>query len=77
MAKTITVKVLKDIGKFKAGLTVRVPENDRVWGTYWRRRLKDADVDGCCELVIDKPHSKKKSLDKQHNSSAQTADQES
>ena len=77
MSKTFLVKVLKDIGKFKAGLTVRVEHHDHVWGIYWRRRLKDAEIDGCCELVIDKPSPKKKSLDNPENSSTKKADKES
>jgi len=70
MAKIYTVRVLKDLGEFKTGAKVRVNDNDRVWGHYWRRRLKDAATDGCCELVPEKtpkPTKKAKALEDSHD----------
>lgn len=48
---TVKIKVNKDLGLFKAGDVVRLVKIDQ----YWRRRLKDAETDNCCELVNDKP----------------------
>ena len=48
------VKVKKDLGQFKKDQIVKVIKGDTVWGPYWRRRLKDAKTDGCCELVVSK-----------------------
>ena len=79
MSKEYYVKVLKDIGAFKKGLIVKVNDNDRVWGHYWRRRLKDAERDGCCEKVVAKATSKSinKGTDKQQSSLPKSADKES
>jgi len=44
----ITIKVNKRLGReFPAGKIVRVPELNH----FWRRRLKDAERDGCCEVI--------------------------
>ena len=50
----MTVRVNTDLGKFKKDQIVKVFKGDTEWGPYWRRRLKDAKTDGCCELVVEK-----------------------
>ena len=55
--KTIRIKVLKDMANNLAGDIVSVPADDE--GTpkdfFWQRRLKDAKIDGCCEIVKKRP----------------------
>jgi hypothetical protein len=56
----IKIKVNKPIGEHKIGSIVDVAADDE--GTpldlHWRRRLKDAEFDSCCEVV--KPAAKQK-----------------
>ncbi len=58
--KTIRIKILKDMADSKTGDIVRVPADDK--GTpidfFWQRRLKDAKIDGCCEIVKERPSFK-------------------
>lgn len=53
---TIRIKVnAGSLPNFRQGEVVVVPSDDE--GTpldqYWRRRLKDAKVDNCCEVVTE------------------------
>ena len=62
MIKDYEVKVLKlnaPLRGREAGDTVRVKtdKNGTPLDSYWRRRLKDAEIDGCVEFV--KPAAKK------------------
>jgi len=54
----IQINVKKNLGKFKVGDIITVPTDEA--GTpldpFWRRRLKDAAIDGCCEIA--KPAAK-------------------
>ena len=50
----MTVLIKKELGEFKEGQIVKVIKGDTKWGPYWRRRLKDAKTDNCCELVAEK-----------------------
>lgn len=48
----IKVKVLKDIPGHKAGKTVKVNVNNGIpVDHFWRRRLQDAKLDQCVEIV--------------------------
>jgi hypothetical protein len=54
------LKINKPLGKYKAGAVVKVrctddgiPED-----VYWRRRLKDSNIDQCVEWVKNKPATK-------------------
>lgn len=56
----LNIHINKTFGPYKEGQTVRVecdaegvPKDQ-----YWRRRLKDAQHDGCCEVV--KPEAPKR-----------------
>ena len=61
MAKqeTITIRVLTNLGKYKEGQLVRVfvGKSGQPKDQFWRKRLRDAAKDGCCEIV--KPEKKK------------------
>ncbi len=50
---TIDIRILKPIEGYSPPAIVRVASK---WGVpkarNWRRRLKDAETDGCCEIVI-------------------------
>lgn len=59
LTKPIEIKVLKNLGDYKAGDLIKVPADGdgAPFDSFWRRRLKDAEQDGCCEIV--KPAVKK------------------
>jgi hypothetical protein len=59
IVKHIEIKMLKDMGIHKAGDLIKAPahEDGTPLDVFWRRRLKDAEQDGCCEIV--KPAVKK------------------
>jgi nucleotidyltransferase/DNA polymerase involved in DNA repair len=59
ITKPIEIRVLKNLGNYKAGDLVKatVDENGKPLDKFWRQRLKDAKRDGCCEIV--KPAVKK------------------
>lgn len=60
----IKMKCNQNLGRFKEGQVVQIQANDKgvPVDKFWRNRLRDAEVDGCCEIVKeDKKVSKKKS----------------
>ena len=56
MSATIQIKV-NGVPGHLPGSVITLPADDH--GTpldeYWRRRLKDAKTDGCCEVVVPVP----------------------
>lgn len=63
------IKVKTTLGDIaKAGETITTPDVGGVpTSQYWRRRLKESEIDGCCEVVKEsksKPSSKEKAPDK-------------
>lgn len=50
--KNIKVKINKQILSHKPGSEVRVlvDENDTPIESFWRRRFKDSETDGCLEI---------------------------
>jgi hypothetical protein len=52
--KPIEIKILKDMGQYKAGDLIRVTadEDGVPLDQFWRRRLKDSKDDSCCEIVM-------------------------
>lgn len=52
----INIRINKPFGGYAEGRTVKVEVDDT--GTPldagWRRRLKDAALDGCCEIVAER-----------------------
>ena len=54
MSKYIEIKANKSLGVVAAGKVIKVlADDDGVpLQTFWRRRLKDAEVDNCCEIVV-------------------------
>lgn len=58
---TIKIRVLKGLGKYKIGTTVTVncDKAGSPMAKFWRKRLKDAKTDSCCEVyVTPKPENK-------------------
>ena len=55
--KTVDIKVNHGIAGRKAGeiVKVEVQSNGSPKDLFWRRRLRDAEIDGCVELVKDEP----------------------
>ena len=55
------IKVLKDLGEYKAGetVTIEVFDNGDPKSNFWRRRLRDSSIDNCVEFVEDKKPEKK------------------
>jgi len=55
MTKTVKIKVNKTLMNFAAGSVVTLPvdHNGVPFAAFWRRRLKDAETDNCCEIVQD------------------------
>lgn len=53
MSKLIEIKINMFMPHYEVGQVIRVATDDD--GTpldvFWRRRLKDAKIDGCCEVV--------------------------
>lgn len=49
------IKILKDFDGFTKGSTVIAKEVNGIPAElYWRNRLKDAEIDGCAEIVKSK-----------------------
>lgn len=46
--------------KANAVITVDADENGKPLDNYWRRRLRDAKIDNCCEIVVPEPKKTKK-----------------
>lgn len=55
--RTIEIRVKHGIAGRESGEVVKVEarENGDPEDLFWRRRLRDARVDGCCEVVEDEP----------------------
>ena len=53
MGRFIEVQVLKSFGRYSAGAVVKiaVDGDGQPLDIMWRRRLKDAQTDGCCAVV--------------------------
>jgi hypothetical protein len=51
--KKVSLKLNKDLGGKKAGtiLALEIDANKVIVDRYWRRRLEDAAIDGCVEIV--------------------------
>ena len=51
--KKICLKLNADLGGKKKGtvLTLEIDSNKVIKEQYWRRRLEDAALDGCVEIV--------------------------
>jgi hypothetical protein len=51
--KKISLKLNADLGGKKKGatITVEIDSNKVIIDRYWRRRLEDAALDGCVEVV--------------------------
>lgn len=58
----IFIKVNKALGQYEAGSVVRIEAlaNGQPKSSYWRRRLKDAKLDNCCEICTD-PRARRES----------------
>lgn len=76
LGKFMTVHINKTVDGFAAGQDVRVEIDG--YGTpispMWRRRLKDAEIDGCCEVVSDAGHAKTRKTRKRDKSATPSAE---
>lgn len=55
MSDVIKIRVLGCIPPYKPGdvVVVEADENGTSLDLHWRRRCRDAEIDGCCEVVVD------------------------
>ena len=60
MADIKKIKVNKPLKTFKAGQVIEVDFDNYKDRIYWKRRLEDAKIDKCCEVVKEKNQSNKK-----------------
>ena len=62
MKKKISLKLNADLGDKKKGttITVEIDSNKVIIDRYWRRRLEDAAIDGCVEVVKNETRGDKK-----------------
>lgn len=44
------VRINKEIGGYKPNTIIYISENDEK-AQYWHRRLQDAKIDNCCEII--------------------------
>ena len=51
MADIKKIKVNKPLKTFKAGQVIEVDFDNYKDRIYWKRRLEDAKIDRCCELI--------------------------
>jgi hypothetical protein len=58
--KKISLKLNTDLNGKKAGdvITVEIDANKVITDRYWRRRLADASIDNCVEVVKQETKSK-------------------
>ena len=48
------IKLNKDLNGYKAGDVIILEEKEYSEKIYWLRRLEDAKIDKCCEVVKEK-----------------------
>lgn len=54
------IKVNMNLGDHNKGDIVKVEARDGVpTSPFWRKRLRDAKIDGCCEIVQPRKSTKK------------------
>ena len=53
MADIKKIKVNKPLKTFKAGQVIEVDFDNYKDRIYWKRRLEDAKIDRCCELIVE------------------------
>ena len=58
----IVICIHKNLGTAEAGTEVRVnaDENGIPLNAFWRKRLRDSNIDGCCSLKANTPEKTKK-----------------
>lgn len=54
------IKLNKDLNGYKAGDVITLENFGYAEKVYWLRRLEDAKIDKCCEVVKEKNQSNKK-----------------
>lgn len=56
MRDSIQIRVLKNVGGFKAGQVIRTPcdERGKPTNVFWIRRLIEAKRDQCCKIIPEK-----------------------
>lgn len=53
MADIKKIKVNKPLKTFEVGQVIEVDFDNYKDRIYWKRRLEDAKIDGCCELIAE------------------------
>lgn len=59
--KTIKLKINKPLKNYASGsiVDVEVDANNQPINVYWQRRLQDAELDNCVEIVAEKANKNK------------------
>jgi len=49
----VKIKLKKDIAGHKAGEVIKLEtsKNSTVLSSFWRRRIKDSEIDGCVQVI--------------------------
>jgi hypothetical protein len=70
------IAILKTLGAFKEGQIVNVEadSNGIPLARFWRRRLKDSDIDGFCKVVDEKKKEPKPATDKKVSATQDSED---
>ena len=59
MSEKVSIRVNAELPDYPSGsvVHVEVDEEGTPLSHYWRRRLKDAERDGCCEVISSRGRS--------------------
>jgi hypothetical protein len=65
----IVLKINTAIAGFKPNDTIKLKtdKNNNIVDNFWYRRLKDAEIDGCVEIVLSKDTNLKEQKNKKGN----------
>lgn len=60
----LTIKINGTIVGYQKGqeVSVSADENGTPYDQFWRRRLKDAEIDNCCEIVMPRAATRSKTI---------------
>ncbi len=64
--KHLKVKINGTIVGYSVGQVISIvaDDNETPFDEFWRRRLKDAEIDNCCEIVKPKSVTRNKTIKK-------------
>lgn len=56
----IQIRICKDFAEYKAGTILDLDSREGIpVSPYWQRRMRDAALDDCCELVVANKEAKR------------------